>query len=117
MRWLWTLAIIVVIFVIEAASKLLFVAEVARHGARGPEVVFNFTKRPEDNFKRAFELDAKGERQHYLIGAEIRRRYIENEPLISSRFNNSEVFFRASNIKRTLESAEAQLIGLYPPEE
>lgn len=92
-------------------------SEVARHGARAPENIYNLTKNPEDNFKVPYALCPNGERQHFLIGAELRKRYIINEPLISSRYNSSEVFFRSSNTRRTIESLESQLLGLYPTEE
>lgn len=98
-------------------SKLHFVAELARHGSRAPDFLFDLTEKPEENFPTTLELDEYGQRQHYLIGAEMRRRYIEKEPIISSKYNSSEVYLRSSNIKRTHESMESQLIGLFPPEQ
>jgi hypothetical protein len=110
----WSL-LILALYLSQFSAKLVFVSEYARHGAISPGDIFNFTKRPEDNFRKPYELDERGKRQHYLIGAEMRHRYIEKEPLISKYYNSSEVFFRSSNLERTLESTESQLMGLYPP--
>lgn len=55
--------------------------------------------------------------QHYIIGSEVRRRYVDSEPLISSSYINSQVFFRSTNSKLAFESLESQLLGLYPQKE
>ena len=88
--------------------KLMFVSEVWRHGPRTPSVVYNLTVEPYE------DVGDKDKLQHFLIGAEVRRRYVLSEPLISSNYKNSEVFFRATNTKHAIESLECQLLGLYP---
>ncbi|CAI2371532.1 unnamed protein product [Moneuplotes crassus] len=98
-------------------AELLFVSEISRHGIRAPGIIYDLAKDPSENFQIPYKLSPSGQRQHYLIGAEIRRRYMENEPIISKKYNNTEVFFRSSNSRRTLESLESQLIGLYSPED
>lgn len=60
------------------------------------------------------ELTNVGIRQHFLLGAELRQRYIEGKKLLQMRFNASEVYFRSTDVNRTLISAESQVLGLYP---
>ncbi|CDW82447.1 histidine acid phosphatase family protein [Stylonychia lemnae] len=57
-----------------------------------------------------------GRRQHYLIGKQLRKKYISDSPgFLSDKYNPNEVYVRATDINRTIESAQSQLLGLYPP--
>lgn len=56
-----------------------------------------------------------GMRQHYLIGSQIRKNYIERHNLISSTYNSSEISIVATDLKRNFESAMAQIAGIFPP--
>lgn len=96
-------------------SKIVFVSEVSRHGARTPGKIFNFTVDPDDNFTNDKELTEVGRRQHFLIGHEVRHRYIEKEQLANSTYYFKEVEFFATNADRALESGMSQLAGMYPP--
>ena len=102
--------------VIFALGEIVFVSELSRHGARSPGHIFNFTKDPEDNFKRPMELSTIGMRQHYLIGREFRHRYIDQAKLISGQYNSSEIRLKSTDYERTLDSALSQMSGIYPPE-
>ncbi|CDW91356.1 histidine acid phosphatase family protein [Stylonychia lemnae] len=58
-------------------------------------------------------------RQQYLLGRYLRLKYIEKEPLIPDTIyrkdkGHQEVVIFASNISRTIQSAEFLLQGLYP---
>ncbi len=50
------------------------------------------------------------EQQHYL-GAFIRKRY---QTLLSPNYTASEIIVRSTDVDRTLMSAQANLVGLYP---
>lgn len=99
-----------------ALAKIVYVAEFNRHGAREPGVIFNFAKSAKSNFKHPKELTEPGMRQHYLIGHEIRNRYINGEHLINSTYNFHEVQFFMTDKSRAMESAESQISGIFPPE-
>ena len=45
----------------------------------------------------------------------MRHRYIDSHKLISEHYKGDEVYFRASNTQRTLESINSQLFGFYVP--
>jgi hypothetical protein len=103
-------------FLVLAQSKIVYVAEVSRHGARTPGKIFNFTENEEDNFKLSKQLTAMGMRQHHLIGHEIRNRYIEKEQVINSTYHYKEIGFYSTDTDRTLDSSESQITGIFPLE-
>ena len=45
---------------IKSNSKLVLAVEVCRHGERGPDIIFDFTKNPEQNFKSDRSLTDTG---------------------------------------------------------
>jgi hypothetical protein len=63
----------------------------------------------------AGQLTNVGMRQHFLLGSELRQRYVIEDPLLSSSYNVSQVYFRSTDVNRTLMSAQSQMMGLYPP--
>ena len=97
-------------------SKIIFVNEVCRHGARAPEVKgYENEQFPNGNGM----LTASGMRQHYLLGTQLNKRYVNSSPkgkskLLSHEFNNEEIYIRSTQVLRTIQSAEVQMLGLYP---
>ncbi|OMJ83668.1 hypothetical protein SteCoe_15335 [Stentor coeruleus] len=92
-------------------GSVINVIEVCRHGARAPTSSF-----PWDTgyWKEGLgELTPEGQRQHFLLGAEIRTRYI-NEPVFINSYNSSRVYVQSTDVNRTIMSAESQLMGIYP---
>ena len=108
--------LIISLLILSAFCKIEFVSELVRHGARSPGVVYNFAKHPKQNFKRPMELSAIGMRQHYLIGAEFRHRYIDEAKLISEKFNSTEIHLKSTDTERTIDSGLSQMVGIFPPE-
>ncbi|CAI2371018.1 unnamed protein product [Moneuplotes crassus] len=109
----FSLAILCCFFVL-AQSKLEFVAEICRHGARAPEG---------DTFGIEYEkgpgmLTPSGFRQHLMVGDELRNRYVKgmdkSQNLLSPIFNPEEVYVRSTQVKRTIQSAYSQLLGMFP---
>jgi hypothetical protein len=85
--------------------ELKFVIEVFRHGAREP--IFA----PDLN---AGELTPSGQRQHYLLGAQLREEYITQRQFLSPHFNQTEFNVISTPFNRTMQSAISQLYGFYP---
>ena len=87
-------------------EKLLFVLEVARHGARSPDKILDLNK-TSVNFNDSYQLLEGGFLQHFYLGDYLRSRYIENEHFLSPFYNSKEVYVRTTNAIRTIESAKA----------
>ena len=104
--------LIYLVSLILASSKPVAVIQASRHGARAPALHFAWDKGewPEG----IGELTAEGMRQHYLNGVEFRRRYMTANSVISKDLNASQVYIRSTDVNRTIASAQAQLMGLFP---
>lgn len=63
-------------------------------------------------------LTSSGMRQHYMIGNQLRKRYVKSSPeddkLLSEKFKHDEVYVRSTQVKRTIQSALSQMLGMYP---
>ncbi|CAG9333505.1 unnamed protein product [Blepharisma stoltei] len=93
--------------------KLIFVAEITRHGARAPLKVFNFHTPFWRNYDRG-QLTHKGKKQHFLLGNKIRKKYVEDLQLLNFYYNSSEIYACSSNKERTRTSAYYHMLGIYP---
>jgi len=104
---------LIVIVAAVAWGQVVFVAEMCRHGSRAPITLY-----PWDEDGRwsngAGELSYVGMRQHFLLGSELRQRYIVEDPVLSPSYTATQVYFRSTDVNRTLMSAQSQLMGLYP---
>lgn len=95
-------------------SKLAFAFEIFRHGARAPtELDQNNLDYFKQKWAKKMELTSIGLRQHYLLGVRNRERLIEQNKLLSDSFNPKEIIVISTDTTRTLNSASAQLQGLY----
>ncbi|XP_066428501.1 testicular acid phosphatase homolog [Eleutherodactylus coqui] len=97
----------------SSSKKLKFVTLVYRHGDRSPIDTY-----PTDTYKgTAWEnglqqLTQVGIRQQYELGQYLRMRY---ENFLSPSYRKDEIYVRSTDYDRTLMSAQANLVGLYPP--
>ena len=121
MNILFIFIITMTFFINKILSKLVFVNEIFRHGARAPEVnisIFNNltqnTNKFESNFPRGKgQLTATGMLQQYIIGKNIKHKYIDNINLISGIYNETEIYVQSTQVDRTLESAKSQILGIF----
>ncbi|KAM9633430.1 testicular acid phosphatase [Trichechus inunguis] len=98
-----------------AEGPLVFVALVFRHGDRAPLASY-----PTDPHKEAAptlwprglgQLTREGVRQQLELGRFLRSRY---KTFLSPEYWREEVYIRSTDFDRTLESAQANLAGLFP---
>ncbi|XP_003801494.1 testicular acid phosphatase [Otolemur garnettii] len=96
-------------------GPLVFVALVFRHGDRAPLASY-----PTDPHKEAAstlwprglgQLTREGVQQQLELGRFLRSRY---EDFLSPQYRREEVYIRSTDFDRTLESAQANLAGLFP---
>lgn len=99
-------------FLSYSTSKLVLLFEYCRHGARSSEAFTNLDLYPEGVKK----ITAEGLFQHYLIGSELRERYVNKMGFLPEKIdpNNFVIKVYASALVRTYSSALSQLLGLYP---
>jgi hypothetical protein len=107
----YKLIILFLIQIITTTSKLRFVYELFRHGARTPwpELTNNTDIFGEHWVGRA-ELTELGIRQHYLLGRRNRERY---KDFLDNTYSPSEVYVLSTDTNRTIMSAYSQLQGLF----
>ncbi len=60
------------------------------------------------------QLTAIGIQRTYESGLALRRRYVEELALLSAGYKMPEVYFRASNTDRSLQTAQVLALGLFP---
>lgn len=95
--------------------KLLFVAELCRHGDRSPLYEFPSDALPMSRWPEGRgQLTAIGQRAQYDLGARLRARYVDTG-FLSESYSHDELYARSTDVDRTLMSAMCQLTGLYPP--
>ena len=103
-------------YLAAATAKVVFVAEVCRHGSRAPTnsklCPWDQDGRWDNNWG---ELTSVGMRMHFLLGRELRQRYVINQPTFGPEFNGTEIYVRSTDFNRTIMSAQSQLMGLFPP--
>jgi len=95
-----------------------------RHGARAPWSpnggVDPITKKDIlgevwDHNPGDSELTPMGIRQQYLLGYQLRSKYVDQLKFLSSSYTPTEILIFSTDINRTIMSAQSQLFGLYPP--
>jgi len=109
-----TIALCLILLSSNCNSKLIQSIEVCRHGARAA-LGSQFDDPALMKYDVAFgELTASGMRQHLLLGSELRARFTEDEQFLDPNYNATEIYVRSTDVDRTLQSAESQLLGLFP---
>lgn len=98
--------------ILYAQETLVFALDLIRHGDRTPLLVI-----PKDRYtwpEGMGQLTAIGMRQELQRGIEFRKKYIGQYHLLPVHFQNDAIYVFSTNFDRTLMSAEAVLLGLYP---
>lgn len=95
-----------------AAEKLIYTLDLIRHGDRTPVYMIPASH---NEWKEGLgQLTTTGMQQEFNLGVTLHQRYIEQEHLLSAQYQAGTVYVRASDVDRTLMSAESLLMGLYP---
>ena len=100
----------------EQSKKPVFVFQVARHGSRVPAYIEDkkYHTSQLSWARKPLMLTALGEQQMSKLGRSTRESYIEKNGLLSNQFNPEEFSIRSANDERSVLSAYAYLLGLYP---
>jgi hypothetical protein len=89
-------------------EKLIFMAQLVRHGARGPIINLLPINWQEDRDLELMELLDSGWRQHYLSGLNMRLKY----PDFFENLSIDEYSVSPTGRERTHESANARMNGI-----
>ena len=94
-------------------KKILFIFEHSRHGIKTPSYL-NDSSNLRDIFGQEWvglkELTRGGSRMEYLLGVYLKNYYKE---FFSEKYNPNEIYIMSSDSNRTVESALAQIQGIY----
>ena len=60
------------------------------------------------------QLTRRGMAQHMAIGAQLRQMYVDTLPFLGSLYNMTEVLIHSTDVWRTFQSAESQMMGVFP---
>ncbi|HEY9758388.1 MAG TPA: histidine phosphatase family protein [Oculatellaceae cyanobacterium] len=93
-------------------AQMIFAVDVIRHGDRAP--IDDFKNAPFNWPRGLGQLTAEGMDQEFQLGKQFRARYIDKYHLLPEHYDFRTMYVRASDVDRTLMSAECTLMGLYP---
>jgi len=97
----------------EEEKELIMLLELTRHGARSP--IYSGSSLLNTTWEKGLgELTNIGERQHYLQGLRLRKKYITDLAFLSDTFDPRFMHIRSTDVNRTIMSAHSQMLGLYP---
>ena len=101
---------------IISSKKLIGIIDLFRHGSRSPLTMddnnIDILNILWNNGKG--EMTNSGLRQEYLSGVRIKDTYIKNKGLFSEIFNKEEFRIHSTDVNRTIISAYARLLGIFP---
>uniref|UniRef100_A0A914C1Q4 acid phosphatase n=1 Tax=Acrobeloides nanus TaxID=290746 RepID=A0A914C1Q4_9BILA len=102
-------------------DKLVLLHTLWRHGERSP--IYLFPKKhnhdsgglddEEDWLNGLGELTMNGLIQHYKLGRRLRHKYIKKIPFLSKIYDPNEVHIRSTKTHRTIQSARANMVGMF----
>jgi len=85
--------------------------------AMNPVEPEDIASRPYDYGKAPFgQLTVQGARECQAIGADFRQRYIEDQEILPHNLAADKIKARTTNLRRTQQSLQNFLLGLYPEE-
>ena len=96
-----------------AEGTLVSAVLITRHGDRTP-----FDNIVNANYQWGTdltELTPIGMHQEFMLGAKLRKHYIEELKFLDDNYKANTIYTLSSNSNRTILSAECVLMGLYPP--
>lgn len=95
-----------------------YVYQISAQGSHTPSMNqnINMTKNADDEPKQYNYVTPLGIRQQYMIGNELRYRYVEEQSgFMDELYNITQPFIQTSWNDTTILSAQAMMLGIYPP--
>jgi hypothetical protein len=95
-----------------AQETLIFALDLIRHGDR--TALQTLPKAPYQWPAGLGQLTAEGMQQEFQNGMRFREKYIDHAHLLPAHYKNNTLYVLSTDFDRTLMSAQAVLLGLYP---
>ncbi|CAI5443591.1 unnamed protein product [Caenorhabditis angaria] len=115
MRFIIGLFLCLVCSQVSCVKKLLLIQAIYRHGERTPTSIMPNDYFTEEKWPGGFEqLTLKGQRQHVALGKLVREKYKDFLPEIP---DHRQIYVRSTDTARTIKSAMANNLGMYPKNE
>ncbi|XP_055351647.1 prostatic acid phosphatase-like [Paramacrobiotus metropolitanus] len=97
----------------KVGKNLKFLIAIFRHGYRATAYTYKNDPHGESVWPSGFSsLTPRGVQQHYKLGSYLRQRY---DGYINPKRAVKEIYVRATNYDRTIQSAMANMAGWFPP--
>ena len=91
-------------------------AQIWRHGDRTPIYTYPNDPNKEAAWAQGFaELTTRGMAEQVQLGKFLGRRYMDQLGFLSKQYRSNEIFVISTDTNRTIQSATANLIGMYGP--
>ena len=95
----------------KSLSQLIVVSTA---GQAYPQHVFNLAANPSEEPRHLGHITPLGQRQHFLVGSELRHRYVNEGKLLSEDYIVGQSFLQTPFVAKNIQSLQAQMMGLYP---
>ena len=95
-------------------AKLKTVIMLNAPGLSTPQKNLNLVTNPADEAQSLDQLSLVGKRQQYMIGNELRQRYVNNVNLLSENYVISETHLQTPHNGKNILSMQSQMLGMYP---
>ena len=107
--------VIIILTIVAKGSKevdkkpIIFVFELIRHGSRtGTNKLGGIWSKEGEK-----ELTGSGMREQYLMGENIKQKYIIENNFLDIKYKKEQFYVRSTNTNRTIMSAQSQILGIY----
>jgi hypothetical protein len=95
-------------------ADLAMVVLVQGPALTSPPVDLGLASHEEENFKFPNRITPLGQRQQFLIGSELRRRYVYEAEFMSADYIISQAYLQAPFVSKNILAMQALMMGLYP---
>ena len=97
-------------------KNVKYVFQISAQGSHTPAQSLSLAKNPDEEPKQLNYVTPLGIRQQYMIGNELRYRYIEEtKDFLDDLYNITQPFLQTSWNDTSILSAQAMMLGIYPP--
>jgi hypothetical protein len=100
----------------RTGKNVQFVYQISAQGSAYPQENLKLAKNADEEANKLNDVTPLGIRQQYMIGNELRYRYVEESPLLLDElYDITQIFIQTNWNDTSILSAQSMLLGMYPP--